>query len=109
MEVAPYNRDDNLHAYNADLQSYVSYPKPSLNGGLFTGEAFHKDAPYANFPNKAEAVHLHTSTLTSAGPPPGAQQQFPDTFRPGNNMPLTDTIMLAKYKPTHAIMCPNIK
>ena len=71
---------------------YVSPPKQSLNGGLYTGEEFHKDAPYRNFPNKADAVYLKSKALLSANPPPGATYQFTSSelLRPGNNV--SDTL-----------------
>ncbi len=105
MDITPFNKNDTYALYNADHASYVSAPKPSLNGGLYTGEPFHPNAEYRNFPNQPDAVHLHTVALNSANPPPGAQQQFPDAFRPGNNMPVVDGVTLNKFSPVHSIVC----
>lgn len=104
--VVPSNDFEHSYVdYNADNRSHVPPPKPSLNGGLFTGEAFLKDAPYRNFPVKPDAVHMVANNLSSANPPPGAQSQFPDGFRPGNNMPFTNDIALKKYSDSHSIIC----
>jgi hypothetical protein len=92
--------------YNEDQKSYVAVPKPSLNGGLYTGEAFAPGAAYRNFPAPPDSVSLITNNLSSANPPPGAQQQFPDVFRPGNNLPIVNEKMkLNKYGDKYAIMC----
>ena len=60
-------------------------PPPTLNGGLYTGEAFAPDAPWRNFPATPDAVYLTQVNLLSAKPPPGATQQIPGGWRPGNN------------------------
>lgn len=67
----------------------LNLPPPSLNGGRYTGEAFHKDAPWRNFPALPDAGYLNMIALRSANPPPGAQYQFPGGgLRPGNNTPV---------------------
>lgn len=73
-------------SYN--FMNYVAPPQPSLNGGLYTGEAFHRDAPYRNFPNQPDIVHLRSETLLSANPPPGATSQYTasELLRPGNHV-----------------------
>ena len=107
MNIIPFDNDDKYAAYNHDNASYVPTPKPSLNGGLYTGESFKPNAAYRNFPNKPDAVYLHTTTLQSANPPPGIERQFPDSFRPGNNMPTTNCLSFNKVSPVHAFVCTD--
>jgi hypothetical protein len=85
-----------VEAFDSSISSYLPYdftryvppPSPSLNGGLYTGEPFKTNAPYRNFPNKADGVFLKTHALASAHPPPGASSQFSasELLRPGNNV-----------------------
>ena len=105
--VLSYNDfENNFATYNEDQMSYVPPANKSLNGGLYTGEAFAKDAAYRNFPTPPDSVSLITNNLSSANPPPGAQQQFPGVFRPGNNLPSMHTKMnLTKFGDKHAIVC----
>jgi hypothetical protein len=56
-----------------------------LNGGLYTGEPFRKDAPYRNFPAMPDAAYLLNVSLRSANPPTEALYQPPGTIRPGNS------------------------
>jgi hypothetical protein len=59
-----------------------------LNGGLFTGEPFQKDAPWRNFPTKPETGDLINKNLISANPPPSGVYHYPSAnHRPGNNTP----------------------
>jgi hypothetical protein len=75
LTYAPYEHDEFVY-------------KPMLNGGLFTGEPFQKDAPWKNFPTKPETGNLVYNNLASANPPPGAQYHYPSAnHRPGNNTP----------------------
>jgi hypothetical protein len=61
---------------------------PKLNGGLYVGEPFKKDAPWGNFPIKPETGSLINKNLKSANPPPLAQYHYPGAeHRPGNNTP----------------------
>jgi hypothetical protein len=60
-------------------------PAPSLNGGLYTGEPFAPDAPWRNIPVVPDATYLTRVNLLSANPPPGATEQIPGGWRPGNN------------------------
>jgi len=72
--------------------------KPKLNGGLYTGEPFLKDAPWGNFPIKPETGQYINQNLTSANPPPLAQYHYPSAeHRPGNNEPELPGI----------VKCPN--
>ena len=62
--------------------------KPVLNGGLYTGEPFQKDAPWGNYPAKPETGYLINQNLKSANPPPLATYHYPSAnHRPGNNTP----------------------
>ena len=105
MIVPSNDFEHNFSNYNVDNRSHVPPPKPSLNGGLYTGEAFADKASYRNFPVQPDAVHMIANNLASANPPPGAQSQFPDGLRPGNNMPFSKDILLNKYSDKHAILC----
>jgi hypothetical protein len=60
-------------------------PQPKLNGGLYTGEPFYKDAPWANVPVVPDVDYMTNVNLRSANPPPGAIFQYPGNVRPGNN------------------------
>jgi hypothetical protein len=99
------------YVYVNNTPTYSSIPLPSLNGGLYTGEEFDKNSTYRNFPNKPDSVYMHTYALSSANPPPGISSQFPDTFRPGNNMPDTrsNSIKLTRFSNKHALVCLNNK
>lgn len=74
MEYAPYSSEFSMPP-----------PPPSLNGGLYTGEPFAKDAPWRNFPAIPDAGYLIHYNLRSANPPPDAIYQYPGNVRPGNN------------------------
>jgi hypothetical protein len=60
-------------------------PPPALNGGLFTGEAFEKDAPWGNVPVRPTTAYMTNMNLRSANPPIQALFQMQAGFRPGNN------------------------
>lgn len=68
-----------------DSSKPIPPPMPKLNGGLYTGEPFAKDAPYANVPVLADAGYMTHYNLASALPPPDATLQYPGGPRPGNN------------------------
>ena len=72
MVLSSNDFEHNYAPYNEDQKSYVAVPKPSLNGGLYTGEAFAPGAAYRNFPAPPDSVSLITNNLSSANPPPGA-------------------------------------
>ncbi len=63
----------------------VPPPKPSLNGGLYTGQPFAPGAPWANVPVEPDAGYMVHYNLRSANPPPGALYQYPGSIRPGNS------------------------
>lgn len=66
-------------------ESWSPVPPPALNGGLYTGEPFLKDAPWANVPVRPTSAFMTNSTLRSANPPIQALFQLQSGFRPGNN------------------------
>ena len=68
-----------------DYPTYVPPPAPKLNGGLYTGEPFAKDAPWGNVPVIADIDYMVHYNLRSANPPIEALYQYPGTVRPGNN------------------------
>ncbi len=82
---------------------YQSTPQPSVNGGWYTGTAFPKDAPWRNFPVNPEVSYLIHRNLRSAAPPPGATEQYPTSFRPGNNAPSMPGVL--QYSSSNNIMC----
>lgn len=75
---------------------FVPPPQPSLNGGLYTGVPFEKNAPWANVPVIADADYMTHINLRSANPPPQALYQYPGNTRPGNNFQLNTG--LKKYE-----------
>lgn len=68
---------------NYNFQSYTKPEKPSLNGGLYSGEKF--KGPWGNYPVIPEATQMIHNTLRSANPPPNAILQYGNYIRPGNN------------------------
>lgn len=65
--------------------NYVPPPPLKLNGGLYTGEPFAKDAPWGNVPVVADVDYMIQHNLRSANPPVQALFQYPGGVRPGNN------------------------
>ena len=78
-------------------QTPVPLPKPSLNGGLYTGEPFAKNAPYANVPVIPDVGYMIHYNLRSANPPPGAIYQYPGNIRPGNNHQVMPGVSTSEY------------
>lgn len=68
-----------------NVESSVPPPKPSLNGGLYTGEPFAPGAAYANVPVIPDVSYMIHYNLRSAKPPFDAIFQYPGGNRPGNN------------------------
>ena len=64
---------------------YQQPPRPSLNGGWYTGEKFDDNAPWRNFNVTPDVSYMINRNLKSANPPPGATSQYPGSYRPGNN------------------------
>ena len=83
--------------------TYSAIPPRALNGGLYTGEPFQKDAPWRNFPAVPDAGYLTHVNLRSAQPPPGATTQFSAGLRPGNNEPRLPGVQV--YSDQHAVLC----
>lgn len=107
--IEAYNNiESNFSAYRQNEVGYIPPPKPSLNGGLYTGEPFKSDSLYKNFPVKPDAVYMNTENLKSARPSvPNVSFQFPDGFRPGNNLPDTQAFGLSRYGNEHSILCTH--
>ncbi len=70
--------------YNFDKNNYAQIPPPSLNGGLYTGKPFDKNAPHANIPVIPDEGYMTHFNLMSAKPPIEAKSQY-NNIRPGNN------------------------
>lgn len=60
-------------------------PERALNGGLYTGEPFAKDAEYRNFPSEPTSATQNHVNLRSANPPFLALYHMQVGYRPGNN------------------------
>ena len=67
------------------MNTWSPIPEPALNGGLFTGQPFIKNAPWATVPVRPTAAYMTNVTLKSANPPVQALFQLQAGFRPGNN------------------------
>ena len=70
---------------SAPYQGYVPPPPRALNGGLYTGEPFKENAPWANVPVVPDVDYMNNVNLRSANPPPQALYQYQGNVRPGNN------------------------
>jgi hypothetical protein len=86
--------DDSMGMTRSSLQfEYVNsqgsrspVPKRALNGGLYTGEPFAKDAQYANIPVLPFSAYWANENLKSVtNAPQQAFFQMQAGFRPGNN------------------------
>ena len=55
------------------------------NAGLYTGEPFEKNAPWANVKVRPTAAYLNHVNLLTAQPPVEALYQMQYGYRPGNN------------------------
>lgn len=97
--------------YDFVVDTSSPIPERALNGGLFTGEPFQKDAEWGNFPSvPASAIQNHVN-LKSANPPNMALYHMQVGYRPGNN---TDPVMPgivnmkygAEYSP-YKLQCIN--
>jgi hypothetical protein len=96
---------------------YVPPPPRAHNGGLYTGEPFQKDAPWANVPVIPDVDYMTHVNLRSANPPPQALYQYQGNTRPGNNYQantgLTPYVDSERFdgKPYNfsCVSCTNIK
>ena len=102
MLPQPYETDNtqNYGDYSFEKFGYMKPPKPSPNGGLYTGEAFKKGSTYADVKVTPDAFFMNNFTLASAKPPPGAMGQATDSVRPGNNKQI-----LTNYEKHEQIYC----
>lgn len=92
------------------LQIYekLGIPPPSRNGGWYTGEPFHENAPYANIPIIPDTGYINHFVMRAAepAPPEEALYHYPTSFRPGNNTPIMPGVQ--KYKEgKYGILCQN--
>jgi hypothetical protein len=71
--------------YDFASTGYAPPPPPSLNGGLYTGQPFQKDAPWGNVPVTPDATPMIHDNLRRGNTPPfQAIYQYPGT-RQGNS------------------------
>ena len=90
--------------YDFENIGYIPPPAPSLNGGLYTGEPFAKNAPWGNKPVTADVTAYTNENLRGANPPPGAINQYPGQVRPGNNVQAMPGVN--QYNPdANAVQC----
>lgn len=76
-------RKMNFADYNFDKVGYIPPPPPSLNGGLYTGTPFQKNAPWANVPVVPDTTFILQNNLPKDAPFQ-AKYQYPPT-RQGNS------------------------
>lgn len=102
MLPQPYETDNTQKYgdYSFEKFGYMKPPKPSPNGGLYTGEPFKKGSTYADIKVTPDAFFMNNITLASANPPPGAMSQATNTVRPGNNKQI-----LTNYEKHGQIYC----
>ncbi len=96
--------------YDFEKVGYQPVPKPSLNGGLYMGETFYKDAPWANIHIDPDStVYINENLKRGNEPPYLAVWQYPPT-RKGNSY--SEWKGLKKYEGTRTnygpynIYCP---
>jgi hypothetical protein len=70
---------------DAFLPNTATIPPRALNGGLYTGEPFLKNAPWGNVPVIPDTTYMINLNLMSADPPSDALYQYPGGNRLGNN------------------------
>lgn len=89
-------------------KKHVPPPKPSLNGGLYTGVPFAPGAPWGNVQVTPDAGYMTHYNLRTANPPPGAIYQYPGANRPGNSF--TEMTGVERYNDSRFnIFCINDK
>ena len=62
----------------------MNIPPPQLNGGLYSGKACTKDAPWCNVYIRPSVAGM-TEALKTANGPPNSRYQYHWNVRPGNN------------------------
>lgn len=91
------------------IKGYMKEPPRSLNGGLYTGEPFIKNAPYGNFPVIPNTDYMTNINLRSANPPLEALYQYVGNTRPGNNFQenigLINTMSAEGFNMNHNFKC----
>jgi hypothetical protein len=74
--------------YEFNNYGYIKPPQPKLNGGLYTGEPFYKNAPYGNIPimpdNDTMMAYLRNGNVSGKGPYETGFF-YPSNYRVGNN------------------------
>lgn len=86
--------------------SFVAPSPPQHNGGLYTGEPFLKNAPWANVPVVPDAGAMNFVTLSSAGPAPYGRYHLPGGgIRPGNNTPMIVDAWAKQRVPDLGLLC----
>lgn len=87
--------------YSIFDNSKSGIPKPSLNGGLYTGEEFKGN--WGNVYVQPDVVYMNNVNLITANPPKTALTQYGDIIRPGNNDPMFQNIK--QFSEKHNIIC----
>lgn len=82
-------------------------PPRKLNGGLYTGEPFQKDAPWANVPVIPDSGYMTFYNLRSANPPAQALTQYQPGDRGGNN-PTYQPHSYTSCLPLYGIACNKV-
>jgi hypothetical protein len=68
------------------INPWSPVPPPALNGGLYTGQPFAKDAPWGNIPVRPTSAYMINQNLRSSSIAPiGALFQMTAGYRAGNN------------------------
>jgi hypothetical protein len=94
---------------NGEYQG-VPPPKPSLNGGLYTGQPFRHGAPWANVPIVPDAGMMAFDRNFPETAPAEARFMLPGGgIRPGNNMPTLHPYARRSVRPDVNSMCIPVK
>jgi len=72
------------------LENVPYFPKPSHNGGHYTGKPFIPGAAHSNIPMLPDITYTTHIGLRSVDPPPPPEAfyHYASGIRPGNNTPL---------------------
>jgi len=91
--------------YDFEAQGYQPVPKPTLNGGLYTGEPFDSNAPYGYIHVDPDATeYMYNNLRRGHNPPPNARLQYPGT-RSGNSY--VEWRGLSRYEGTNVNWGPH--
>lgn len=82
-------------------------PKPTLNGGLYTGNPFPPNAPWRNFPVTPDAGFYSFTNLnrTSTAPHEALYHMPASSIRPGNNTPFVPSDYAKSKLPSFDAVC----